>query len=172
MTEGIFTLFMDQSSADIAITQLNGLVISRSVVKVSRDDVRSRLPSEPGEVVLSNALNDDNLEDENCLNESLKDIRSLAEQCGIVGSVLVELSGEQRNGCIFFPEGHQAARQAVQQLNGMMLGGMALSALLASPMDYKANNGCKDLPEKPATPPPPPIHSRDKIIPKLFAACK
>ena len=99
----VYTVYDGPNSADMALTRLSGLVISGSVVKVSRHDVNSTLRSEPGEVVLNNALNDDDFEDDDCLNESLKDIRSLAEQCGIVGSVLVELSGGQRKVRISFP---------------------------------------------------------------------
>ncbi len=168
----VYTVYDGPNSADMALTRLSGLVISGSVVKVSRHDVNSTLRSEPGEVVLNNALNDDDFEDDDCLNESLKDIRSLAEQCGIVGSVLVELSGGQRKVRISFPEGQQTARQAAQRLDGMMLGGIALSVSTASPMDYRADDDCIDMPEKPASPPPPPINSGDKMIPEQFAACK
>ena len=168
----VYIVYDEPNSADMAVARLNGLVISGSVVKVSRHDVNSALRSEPGEVVLNNGLNDDDIEDEDCLNESLKDIRSLAEQCGIVGSVLVDLSGGQRKIRISFPEGHQAARQAAQKLDGMMLGGIALSASTVSPIYYSADNDCNDIPEKSDSPPPPPIYSGDKIIPEQFAVCK
>ena len=72
---------------------------------------------------MSNALNEDNLEDEDCLNESLGNIRMLATQYGIIGSVRAEVSVEQRNIPVLYLEGHQTARHAAQKFDGMMLGG-------------------------------------------------
>jgi selenocysteine insertion sequence-binding protein 2 len=120
-------------------------------------------------------LNEDDLEDEDCLNESLGDIRMLAAQYGIVGSVRAEVSVEQRNVRVLYLEGHQAARHAAQKFDGMMLGGITLSASVVFPTDNVMNDDDKDMPmqEIPATTAPsPPIYSGDGIIPEQYAACK
>ena len=165
-------VYGDHTSADMALRQLNGIVIGGSTVLVSRDDnMNSSQRSGPGEVVLGNALNDDDMEDEDCLNESLSDIRTLAEQYGILGSVRAEVSSEQRNVRLSYLEGHQAARQAAQRLDGMLLGGVTVSASAVSPTDHMMNDDDKDR-EISATVPPPPMYSGDRIIPEQFAACK
>lgn len=165
-------VYGDHTSADMALRQLNGIVIGGSAVSVSRDDnMNSSQRSGPGEVVLGNALNDDDMNDEDCLNESLSDIRTLAEQYGIVGSVRAEVSSEQRNVRLSYLEGHQAARQAAQRLDGMLLGGVTVSASAVSPTDHMMNDDDKDI-EISASVPPPPMYSGDRIIPEQFAACK
>jgi selenocysteine insertion sequence-binding protein 2 len=111
------------------------------------------------------------MEDEDCLNESLSDIRTLAEQYGILGSVRAEVSSEQRNVRLSYLEGHQAARQAAQRLDGMLLGGVTVSASAVSPTDHMMNDDDKDI-EISASVPPPPMYSGDRIIPEQFAACK
>jgi len=125
-------VYGDHTSVDMALRQLNGIVIGGSAVLVSRDDnMNSSQRSGPGEVVLGNALNDDDMEDEDCLNESLSDIR----------------------------------------LDGMLLGGVTVSASAVSPTDHMMNDDDKDI-EISATVPPPPMYSGDRIIPEQFAACK
>ena len=71
---------------------------------------------------MSKFFNDDNLEDKECSNKSLGNIRTLAAQYGIVGSICTNVSGEKRNVRVLYLKGHQAARHVVQKFDEMMLG--------------------------------------------------
>ena len=91
--------------------QLNGIVIGWSKIVVRRSNINSSQSQEQfvtGEHILINTLNDDNLEDEDFLHESLKDIRTLAELHGDVSSVNGVLSGEQKGSvCVLNACGHE-----------------------------------------------------------------
>ena len=95
----VYIIYTDERSADMAVKQLNGIAIGGSKIMVRRSNINSSQSQEQlvtGEIVLINALNDDDLEDEDCLHESLKDIRTLAEQHGNVSFVNAIISGDQK----------------------------------------------------------------------------
>lgn len=169
--------------------QLNGIVVGGSTIVVSTNNGLQHQPQqlEAGEVVLSNVLNDDDFEDEDCLNESLEDIRNLAQKYGSIRSVIAETSGEKKGRVhLTYLEGREVAQQAVQELNGIVFGGQTISATVALATDNSSNSPDNESHtpsnnEDPPTqeknksdppPPPPPMYSGDKIVPERFAACK
>jgi len=93
------------------VKQLNGIVIGGSKIVVRRSNINSSQSQEQfvtGELILINTLNDDNLDDEDCLRVSLKDVRTLAELHGDVSSVNTVLSGEQKGSvCVLNACGHK-----------------------------------------------------------------
>lgn len=164
----VYITYGDEYSADTAVKQLNGIVIGGSKIVVRRSNINSS--QSLGEIVLINALNDDDLEDDDCLHESLKDIRTLAEQHGNVSSVNAIISGEQKGSvCVFYEGGHQVALHAAEKLNGLMLGGFALSVLA---IPHTADDDLPNKDETATTPPLQPMYSGNKILSATFAECK
>ncbi|KAL7535963.1 hypothetical protein ACHAXR_006836, partial [Thalassiosira sp. AJA248-18] len=171
-------------SAKSAMQQLNGIVVGGSTIVVSTNNGSQ---CRAGEVVLSNVLNDDDFEDEDCLNESIGDIRNLAQKYGTIGLVEAETSGEHKGRVrVSYVGGYLVAQQAAQNLNGLVFGGRTISASSVSATTENINNGPnvesrvpsndQDSPtletnkEEPS--PHPPMYSGDKIVPERFAACK
>ena len=176
----VYIVYRERDAAEKALQQLNGIVLGGSKVMVSKfTDVPLDRLSQAGEVVLSNVLNGDDFEDEDCLNESLEDIRTLAEQFGTISSVRAEVSGEQKgNVYVSYLDGHQVAEQAVQRMNGMVIGGLTISAALVVTSSSEDCRGSTQVNEplqdenKCEHKQPPPMYSGDKIVPEQFAACK
>ncbi|KAL3763396.1 hypothetical protein ACHAWU_001969 [Discostella pseudostelligera] len=167
----VYITYDNQNSADIALKKLNGLVVGGTKIFISLDDYLSQKnqQSTAGEVMLSKVLNDDDLEDEDCLSESIKDIRNLAEQYGIIGNVHAEINGEQKGDVLVsYSEGHQVAQQAAQQLDGMVFGGRQLSA---SVREIRGTDSSSSK-EQTKSDPLPVMLSGGKRISEQFAACK
>lgn len=169
----VYITFALRSSAYSALTQLDGLVVGGSKIVVSLDgDLPQEHQHSTEVVILSNILNDDDLKDEDCLSESINDIRQLAGQYGIIGNIHAEATGEQKgNVVISYIEGRQVAQQAAQQLDGMVFGGHPLSASLSSRnISDTDSSPLKD--ESKCDPALPVMLSGGKRISEQFAACK
>ena len=112
------------------------LVVRMVQVRRHSDDLpqkreASATPSDVADVIvlLRNALTDDDMEDNECLEESLKDIRDLAARHGEVSKISVQ--PETRLVEIHYAGGNtEVARLAAQNLSGLRLGGMMLEAFL------------------------------------------
>ena len=72
------TFRADAAGADLALKNLDGLILGGNVVEASI------VAGGENHVILHNALTEDDLEDEECLEESLNDIRELASKYGVV----------------------------------------------------------------------------------------
>ena len=80
-------------------------------------------------IVLENILTDDDLEDEECLEESKDDIRALAEKYGKVDDIIVKLHGKSKGRvCVLYKDGRDVALKAAKELNGMVLCGEKIIA--------------------------------------------
>jgi selenocysteine insertion sequence-binding protein 2 len=82
-------------------------------------------------VILENALTDDDLEDEDCLQESLQDLRELVERHGAVSDIQVEGTVVK----VTFSDGPEVALQAAKEIDGLLLGGNTISARIDAPDD-------------------------------------
>ena len=82
-------------------------------------------------VILTDALTEDDLEDEDCMEETLRDIRDLVIQYGplIDGNNSVTVARERREVSICF-KFMKDAKNGVAKLNGYVLGGSTISAKL------------------------------------------
>lgn len=162
----VYVSYRNCGAAEKAVQRLNGIVIGGSKVTVNL----------PGELILHNMLNEDDFEDEDCYAESMEDIRKLALKYGRVGSVRADASGEHKGRVrVSYLDGQETAREAALKLNGMVVGGVEISASVAT-LDGSPENKEPIVQEsntKTDPPPPlPPMYSGDKIIPERFAACK
>ena len=165
----VYISVCDRPSADEAVKRLNGMIVGGATVTVEL--VAQDEPSGDAEIVLENLLNDDDYADADCLGETVADIQTLAAKFGMVGRVKAETDGGMK-GSVFvtFTEGREAAKQAADELNGMLIGGQIISAKVAA----QSSSGSKLLTESrpKAEDTPPPMYSGDKIIPESFAECK
>lgn len=190
----VYIVYGNIHSAQRAQRELNGIVVGGSKITVSmmtttttHDDDGSQQQGSRAvsAVVLNNVLNDDDFDDDDCFNESIDDIKRLAQQYGIIGSVEAKTCGDDKGQVVVsYTEGHGVAQHAANELNGMVVGGLTISAMVVvSMMTTTEDNGNNDPtstqhdqnnPTQKATKSeqPPPMYSGDKIVPERFAACK
>ena len=186
------------SVAQNALNELNGLCLGGMTVLARVADNEC---DDGNYVYLNNLLTEDDLDDEDCLEESLNDVKNLAAK---VGDVLeVDVIRKESGGVVrVLYAGSQAiAEQAVVAFEGMVIGGQIISASRIpilknssqdvgtdAPMSSEQENGDptessgdKRKPvenddaaalKKPRTDDPAPLYSGDKLIPERFAECK
>ncbi|KAL7455359.1 hypothetical protein ACHAWC_006896 [Mediolabrus comicus] len=181
----VYVAYDTSDIATFAAQKLNGMLLGgvKISVSVGSGDAANRIQIMPGlaTVVLANVLSEDDFEDEDCLNESIADIRALAEKYGVVGNVRVDKSNTEQKGgvCIEYTGGAVVAEEAARQLNGIMFGGKFISSTILS------STGSMDLSHSSAPPlksdatndnvqqtSPQPMFSGNKVIPERFAECK
>ncbi|KAL7485536.1 hypothetical protein ACHAW6_011128 [Cyclotella cf. meneghiniana] len=169
----VYVSYANDKVAEKAAQQMNGLVVGGMQISVSTQIKSPNFAEQSGavEVILENILNDNDFDDEECLNESLGDISNLVRKYGVIGRVFADTIGNEKGRVhVEFLEGETAAQNAAQQLDGMLIGGIAVSAKVASCVGrVESSSTDKANLEDQA---PPPIYSGDKIIPERFAACK
>jgi len=79
-------------------------------------------------VKLENILTKDDIEDEECLQESISDIQTLAMQFGRVQKVQYTLNNEEDNYGTVYIDYTLGATEAQKSLHGMMIGGIPIVA--------------------------------------------
>ncbi|KAL3799535.1 hypothetical protein HJC23_008662 [Cyclotella cryptica] len=169
----IYVSYTDDKVAEKAAQQMNGLVVGGTQISVSTQFKSPHFneQSRSVEVIMENVLNVNDFDDEDCLNESLGDISNLVRKYGLIGRVFADTIGEEKGKVhIEYLDGEGAAQNAAEQLNGMVIGGLVVSAKVAS-RDRHVDSSSADKANL-ADQAPPPIYSGDKIIPERFAACK
>ena len=142
--QGYSTENADRDLNDTSINDIDGETLWRnhclsvesvrteSLVDSSSSDVAATETHIRSEVLLNNILTDDDLEDEDCLEESLIDIRKVASQYGEVGS-LVAVRGENDKLSTHVLVTYTCdADNAVRELNKVIFGGQPVVATLAS----------------------------------------
>lgn len=131
-------------AASLCGTVIGGVPLYAFVNEVAPSPVHgSSLSSSSAMVLLTNVVTDDDLEDEDCLNETLNDIKELCMKFGVVSDVT--LNG--REVCVTYIDGMEVAEMAVSELNGLLLGGDAIAAsllVLDRPMDDDVKMGNND----------------------------
>ena len=130
----------DAASDQNAASKLNGMVIGGSSIsaRVLNDDTASTGNSDPNPpvLILENMLTEDDLEDEDCLQESVEDILKMCKEIGEVASIQAHTEGDQK-GQVHVTytgdEGADNAKAAVAAFNGRVVGGETISARLDMP---------------------------------------
>mmetsp|Transcript_9171 Transcript_9171/g.27294 ORF Transcript_9171/g.27294 Transcript_9171/m.27294 type:complete len:1071 (-) Transcript_9171:43-3255(-) len=182
--------------AERAAHELNGIVLGGNTIRASvLVDEASEVCDDGIENVhsidLHNLITEDDLEDEECLEESLRDVRELASKYGQVAGVDVS-NTDSIDGAfvrIQFGGDHAsgAADNALQAFNGMVIGGQIIAASRsnAQPPAFAhavpENPGDKRKPhadtnhpsdKKARTDDKEPLYSGDKLISERFAEMK
>jgi ribosomal protein L7Ae-like RNA K-turn-binding protein len=138
---------------------------------------------------LQNILTDDDLGDEDCLEESLNDIRNLASRHGTLKDLSIVKEDETFAVKVTYQEGMVAVAKALAELEGMVVGGQIVvatrhwgkqvaSAKVAEPVasDAKRKTGSPGgtvmSNKKGRTDDLKPMYAGDKIVPERFAEAK
>ncbi|GAX24823.1 hypothetical protein FisN_6Hh408 [Fistulifera solaris] len=150
------------------VVQLNQVTLSGNqlLAKVLRDnELPSSSHSDDFVVVLRNVLTTEDLEDEDCLDESMGDIEELAKQFGVVEKVDANI--EEQTILVHYTSAEEK-QKALTGFHGMVIGGQTVSVTAASGLDDSGvelgDNKKNDITE--------PMFSGDKRIPERFAECK
>jgi ribosomal protein L7Ae-like RNA K-turn-binding protein len=164
-----------QAAKALGQTVISGVKVSATAMGDENVEPLSSTTCNDRVVLLYGALTVDDLEDEECLEESLNDIRELALQFGPVETVAVE--GAQIVRIQFSSTSDNAVvKRAVAGFNGMVIGGSAIRASLPESLESIQ----EALVESTTAPKPDaedeqehaPMFSGDKRIPERFAECK
>jgi selenocysteine insertion sequence-binding protein 2 len=139
---------------------------------------------------LHNLLTEDDLEDEECMEESISDVRELASKYGEVVTIDVLKVDDDSFLRIRFGGDTSIAVKAVEGFRGMVVGGQIVNASLSgrdkeqsndNKIDVSKNSGDKRKPDaetktnlekKARTDDKAPLYSGDKLIPERFAEMK
>lgn len=171
----------DPSVAMDVATKLDGTFLGGNILRasvVSPSDAKQASANTSGWVLLQNILADDDIEDEECMEESIEDVRELASRYGKVLSVTFDPNDLTRVVRIEFEGGSEVASFAAEKFNNMVLGGQTIAAIaLASEKDIQGpvtSEAMLVAPQeaKQADSTPKPLYSGDKLIPERFAECK
>lgn len=168
------------SVAQHAANELGKMVVGGSNIsaKVLGGPETAQVGSASGAhcVLLSNVLTEDDLEDEDCLAESLHDIRELAQGFGALQDVRVDSESGASLVRLDYGASIDAARAAWQGFNGMTIGGQTISASMpgttADDGDAAAPSIAETTSEEKDDAAPGPMFSGNKRIPERFAECK
>ena len=101
------------------------------VVESSLDATNNACPIQ-SKVLLNHILTDDDLDDDDCLEESLNDIRMLASKYGAVESIVVVQDEDETRSTNVMITFSCDATQAILELNKIVFGGQPVVATLAS----------------------------------------
>lgn len=112
----------DASVGEHAVRELDGMILGGNVVAASL------VADASGHVILHNALTEDDLEDEDCLEESLNDIRQLASKYGLVDNLEVLRVDQTASIRIRYNGAAEVAEFAAKNLNGSIIGGQICTA--------------------------------------------
>lgn len=116
-------------------------------------------------LILQHVLTREDVEDEDCLEESLNDIKGLAGQYGEVKKV----DADTNKLLVFVTFSSEAElKRAQSAFNGMVIGGMVVSAAISG----QTKSILHESPPATIVAEHEPLFSGDKRIPERFAECK
>jgi hypothetical protein len=183
----------DKSVVEKAVSQLNGTLLGGNTVEASlliADTESSANDDLDSCIDLHNLLTEDDLEDEECMEESISDVRELASKYGEVVTIDVLKVDDDSFLRIRFGGDTSIAVKAVEGFRGMVVGGQIVNASLSgrdkeqsndNKIDVSKNSGDKRKPDaetktnlekKARTDDKAPLYSGDKLIPERFAEMK
>ena len=168
----------DPSVAMNAAEKLDGSLLGGNTIQANVIYRRFTTSSddETSCVVLQHILTKDDFEDEECLEESMADVKELASQYGKVLGATYEINEAASVVEIKYDGGKQVAEYAASKFNGMVIGGQVVVAtVLTKESETPDQKSCSagqvaEVAAKPSD--PPPLYSGDKLIPERFAECK
>jgi selenocysteine insertion sequence-binding protein 2 len=190
--------FLSKEQAQTAVLELNGLVLGgvKVCASVKEDQELSTKKSNDNVLYLQNVLTQDDLEDEDCLEETLADIRQLVTNYDGVSIFDLEVI----EGIVkIVLESDNSLLALVSGLDGMVLGGQIVTASRCMPGEEETNTANSNPQQEEGLPIPSfdakrkstgqspspdeatkkartsdkkPLYSGDKLIPELFAECK
>ncbi len=179
----------NRAVAEISANALNGMTLG-GVTVTAHVASPPATRDESHYVFLHNILTEDDIEDEDCLQESLNDIRTIASKHGRVEElkVIVDEEGKSLVQIAYLVGAADAVKAALVEFDGMVVGGLivaATSRAVAKPEKHdeieEVENGTpkrrtdsdeETLSKKARTDDASPLYSGDKLIPERFAEAK
>lgn len=176
----------DQADANDVAEKLDGTTLGGKNLSASVLSPSGEKQSTGGEsywVLLQNMLTEDDLMDEECLQESLDDVKELANQYGKVLNIAVDVDDSSGVVKIEYDGGEGVAKYAVEKFNGMIIGGHTVVATAIfhgsdkhGEKEVMPSAAAGEVPDL-SDPSPPeqeskPMYSGDKLISERFAECK
>lgn len=172
----------DLSAAKASAEKLDGTVLGGNILQASvvlPPGLSQSSNETSGWVLLQNIFTEDDVTDEECMEESIEDVRELGSRYGKVLNVMFDPDDLTRVVKIEFDGGSEVAAFAASKFNNMVLGGQTIAAIaLASGSEDQGAVTAEPAPvtKEAAKPPvdntPKPLYSGDKLIPERFAECK
>mmetsp|Transcript_40923 Transcript_40923/g.98698 ORF Transcript_40923/g.98698 Transcript_40923/m.98698 type:complete len:903 (-) Transcript_40923:539-3247(-) len=164
--------FLGNSSAvHDAVGEMNGLVLGGAAVFARIEGIGG------SSMLLRNTLSEDDMDDDDCLEESLNDIRELISKYGEIAGLNI-IRDQNILVVKFVPDTlGSSIDSVVAELNGSVVGGQIISASSSfrqNPSDAETLVADKPLPPAIETglEAKAPLYSGDKLIPEFFAECK
>ena len=182
----VITYIGDHSVAKNAAANLDGTVLGGNILQAalsSQSEPDTSEDATSGWILLQNILTEDDIADEDCMEESIEDVRELASQYGKVLNVKFDPEDLTRVVRIEYEGGNDVASFAASKFNNMVLGGQTIASTtmaqaLNTPNGTQASTPAVSALEtdksrkRPADTAPKPLYSGDKLIPERFAEAK
>jgi selenocysteine insertion sequence-binding protein 2 len=172
----------DLSAAKNAAAKLDGTLLGGNILQATVLSVSNTAKSEDsanGWVLLQNILTEEDITDEECMEESIEDVRELASQYGKVLNITFDPKDLTRVVRVEYDGGSEVATFAANKFNNMVLGGQTIAATsMAQASDRARESSTGSVPsaessrKRPADATPKPMYSGDKLIPERFAEAK
>ena len=167
--------------AEAAAANLDGTLLGGNILQacvLSSPDASQPSSGRSGWVLLQNILTEDDIVDEECMKESIEDVKELASRYGKVLNVMFDSGDLTRVVRVEYEGGSEVAAFAAEKFNNMVLGGQTIAAMALS--SEKEAHGSATVETKTAitenvesiNAAPKPMYSGDKLIPERFAECK
>jgi ribosomal protein L7Ae-like RNA K-turn-binding protein len=174
----VIAAFVDVTEVTLrnAAAELDGTCLGGQLVTATIQFRRDAVESSCG-VVLCNLLTEDDIEDDECLEESLDDVKELASRYGNVKGIEANKTESAASSTVTITYSTVAeAEAATLGFESMLIGGQKVTVGKASspPAGHIIGDRDAATPEQPQEVPeePKPMFSGDKRIPERFAECK
>lgn len=159
------------SGAHEAVGEMHGLVLGGGAVFARIEGLGE------SSILLRNTLSECDMDDDDCLEESLSDIRELISKYGEVERLNI-IRDQNTLVVEFVPDTLGSSIDSIAaELNGSLIGGQIIGA--SSSFRQHSNDAETLVAGKPLPPavetnlqPKEPLYSGDKLIPEFFAKCK
>lgn len=167
----VFLRYESDEVARRAVVEFAEVVVGGKQIAAALVEVHSSVERKTsGSILLENVLTEDDREDEDCLEESLNDIRELCSRFGPVESVRPE-NDTLAVRVDFEDVSSDVVQSAVKSFNGMQIGGSTVSASAIGNIPTRTTPSRLTVKDK-IEEEPTPMFSGDKQIPERFAAAK
>ena len=176
----VITYKGDLSVAKNAAAKLDGTVLGGNILQAtvsSQPEPDMSEDTNTGWILLQNILTEDDIADEDCMEESIEDVRELASQYGNVLSIDFDPKDLTRVVRVKYDGGNEVASFAASKFNNMVLGGQTIAATTMAqpsntPNDTDSTLEADKSRKRPVDTAPKPLYSGDKLIPERFAEAK
>ncbi|KAL7562359.1 hypothetical protein ACA910_016421 [Epithemia clementina (nom. ined.)] len=180
--KSVTVIFQDSASSSDA-AKLAAENLAKTVVGGSTIVARIQQPEEKCQILLKNIFSDEDLDDDDCLEESMDDLRELAGKYGQVLSV--EVVEGTSSAKVVFLGSEKVAQSAASGFQGLVVGGAAIEVVVLRGDEVDTpessalstdKNATKNVDlvgsHHPSAATPEQLYSGDKLIGESWAECK